>query len=167
MKRWIKSSKQDTKPVKIVLEITYKDDSIAASDSEPLKHPSIRKSRKKSDLWLREINNLVGSLLGTMKGKKFNIIKAYQSGKSYAYYIRFNPADKDGNLFNQELVFQIELRDHTSLTHGDKYDSSQGHLFMKAYYYDDKKYTNLFDLLTDLYKLLDELQEGNFNAFFD
>ena len=150
-----------TPTLHIVIEIRDADVQVVASDEfQELKHPNIKKSKKKSDWWLKQVNDIVGSI----KGRKFKILKAYPSKKSYTYYIQFQPTDREGNLWDQELELQIELRDHTSETHLDLGQVGEN-FFVKAYYLEDELVEGPYKLMQKIWKILDECREGNFDAF--
>ena len=99
-----------------------------------------------------------------MQGRKFKILKAYPSKKSYIYYIRFQPADKQGDLWDQELQLQIELRDHISDTHTDIGEVTP-ELLVKTYYLNGKTERDIMSLMRDIFKILDDLEDGDFNSF--
>ena len=140
------------------------DDIAAATEFKELQHPNIKRRYKKSDEWLKKVNDLARSIIGSMQGRKFKIIDAHPSKKSYTYYIRFQPADKNGDLWDQVLEFQIELRDHISKNHPDIGPASSK-LFIKAYYIDDASYRNMYEIMQALWNVMDELEIGNFSSF--
>lgn len=166
MKRYIRKNKIPT--LRIIIDIDAPIYNIAASDNDfvELKHPSIKKKFKQSDEWLKQVNDLARSIIGSMQGRKFNIIKAYPSKKSYTYYIRFQPADKNGGLWDQELQLQIELRDHVSKTHDDIGEVAP-ELFVKTYYLNGKSERDMMSLMRDIFKILDDLADGDFNSFLN
>ena len=151
--------------LKIVVNLEQ-DQSRIAADTEfiPLKHPNIKRKYKQSDEWLEYINNMVRSIIGSMHGRKFKIIKAYPSNKSYTYYIRFQPTDKQGNVWNQELELQIELRDHSSNTH-ESFGETTSRLFVHSYNLNGKTYKQLMQLMNEIWRILDDLQDGDFSTF--
>lgn len=150
----------------IVIDITDSESGVAASvDFKELKHPSGKKKYRRSDEWLDQVNDLVRSIIGSMQGRKFKILDAKPSNKSYTYYIRFQPADRDGNLWDQELEIQVELRDHRSKTHEDSgFISSK--LLVKAFYLDNNLMANGYELMKEMWAIMDQLSEGDFSAFF-
>ena len=166
MKRYIKASTTVPK-LRIIVDITYSEVQVqvaASSDFKELKHPSIKRKFKKSDEWLKQVNDLVRSIIGSMNGKKFKIIKACPSNKSYTYYIRFQPSDKNGDLWDQELELQIELRDHASKTHASVGEITNRFL-VKTYYLEDKTYKDMLALMREIWRILDDLQNGDFSSF--
>lgn len=126
--------------------------------------PSVTCKHKKSDEWLKNLNDLVRSIIGSLQGRGFHILKAKPSKKSYTYYIVFQPVDKNGDLWDTELSLQLELRDHVSSTHSDK-GSITKDLIVKTYYLEDKSYKGMLALLRELWRIFDRLQDGDFSAF--
>ena len=165
MKRYIKSA---VPAVKITIELSsIVDAPIAASeDFTMLTHPNVKRRYKKTDEWLKEVNDIARSIIGSMQGRNFKIIKAYPSHKSYTYYIRFQPTDTNGDLWDQILEFQIELRDHPSKSHTDLGQVSEN-LLVKTYYLDDEQYKNAYALMQEIWRMLDDLQKGDFSSFFN
>lgn len=169
MKRLIKANTSDLVPtLHIIIDITeYTADVVASSlEFKEMQHPSIKRKFKKSDDWLKEVNDLARSIYGSMISRKFSITKCEPSKKSYTYYIRFQPADKNGDLWDAELELQIELRDHPSETHDDLGQVTHD-LFVKTYYLDDAEYKNMMDLFRAIRKILDDLQQGDFSSFMN
>ena len=162
MKRYIRNS---IPTLYIVIDLTTSTVNVAASDDfAELKHPSIKRKFRQSNEWLKHVNDLARSIIGSMQGRKFKILKAYPSKKSYTYYIRFQPADKQGDLWDQELQLQIELRDHISDTHTDIGEVTP-ELFVKTYYLNGKTERDMMSLMRDIFKILDDLENGDFNSF--
>ena len=163
MKRFIGNKQVPT--LHIYIDLNKKSQPVAAdSDFEEMKHPSVKRKYQKSDEWLKEINDLARSIYATMKGKKFNIIRAWPSKKSYTYYIRFQPADKNGDLWDCELQLQIELRDHLSETHADVGEVTDD-LVVRSFFIEDTQYRSMFDVYNEVRKLLVQLQDGDLDAF--
>ena len=115
------------------------------------KNKSIARRFKKSDNWLTPVIQLIRRILKSMDERNFNLIKYKDSGDSYTYYIKFQPADEQGKIINQELILQIELRDHVSKTHADGAVSDT--FSIKAYYIEDKEYPDTVEILTAVYNL--------------
>ena len=165
MKRYIRSVSDNIPTLKIIVDIYDAEAKIAASDDFiEMKHPSIKKKYRQSDEWLKHVNDLARSILGSMKGRKFNILRAEPSNKSYTYYITFQPANKDGDIWEQDLELQLELRDHVSKTHSDLGAISEK-LIVRTYYLNGKTYSDMLAVLKEVWHILDELQEGNFESF--
>lgn len=173
MKRLVTNSTIPT--LNIVVDLNINEMRVAASeellpDSDvkfefiPMRHPNIKRKKQQSDEWLRHVNDLVISILGSMQGRKFKILEKYPSKKSYTYYIRFQPTDKAGNLWDTELQLQIELRDHVSDTHED-FGNVAKQLFVRTYYLENKSYHDMYGILREIWKILDDLQMGNFSSF--
>ena len=78
----------------------------------------------------------------------------------------FQPADKEGNLWDETLALQIELRDHISDSHTDLGQVTQD-LFVKTYYLNDKKYENMMSLFREVRNILTDLQKGDFSSFIN
>ena len=150
----------------IVIDLTTSTVNVAAAEDDfvELKHPSIKRKFRRSNEWLKHVNDLARSIIGSMRGRKFKIVKAYPSKKSYTYYIRFQPADKQGDLWDSELQLQIELRDHVSDTHTDIGEVTP-ELFVKTCYLNGKKERDMMSLMRDIFKILDDLEDGDFNSF--
>lgn len=162
MKRYIRNS---IPTLYIIIDLAASTINVAASDDfVELQHPSIKKRYKHTDSWLKHVNDLARSIIGSMQGRHFKILKAYPSKKSYTYYIRFQPADKRGDLWDQELQLQIELRDHFSKTHTDIGEIAP-ELFVKTYYLNGKNERDMMSLMKDIFRILDDLENGDFNSF--
>ena len=160
MKRYIK-----TPILHIVVELTEDNSNVAASTNfVEMKHPSVKRRYKQSDEWLKHVNDLARSIIGSMQGRHFKINRVWTSKKSYTYYIRFQPADKNGDLWRQELELQIELRDHTSSTHLDIGEVNSD-LLVRAFYLEGKSYRDMYALMQTIWKILDDLQKGDFSSF--
>ena len=167
MKRYMQCNSKSVPVMKIIVEVFDAEAKIAASDDfRELTHPSVKRRYKKSDEWLRQVNDLVRSIIGSMQGRNFKIIKAYPSSKSYTYYIRFQPTDKNGDLWDQVLEFQIELRDHTSKSHKDIGQVTEN-LLVKTYYLEDEQYKNAYLLMKEIWRVLDALKLGDFSSFLN
>lgn len=165
MKKLMFASNQHILTMKLVIDIKYKTTQIAADvEFKELTHPNIKRKYKKSDEWVKQVNDIVRSIIGSMQGRKFKIVKAYPSKKSYTYYIRFQPADKNGDLWDQVVEFQIELRDHRSDDHEDIGQVTE-QLLVKTYYLGDKQYLDAYKLMKSVWKLLDQLSKGDFSSF--
>lgn len=151
----------------IYIDLTEKTANVAAStEFVEMHHPSIKRKYKKSDEWLKHVNDLARSIIGSMQGRKFKINKVWTSKKSYTYYIRFQPADKNGDLWRQELELQIELRDHISSTHLDIGEVNSD-LLVKAFYLEGKSYRDMYTLMQTIWRILDDLQKGDFSSFLN
>ena len=136
----------------------------AAQDIPELRHPSIKRKLRQSDEWLDHVNDLVRSIVGSMKGRRFQNIEAWPSKKIYTYYISFQPTDKSGAVWDKKLTLQIELRDHRSKTHDDVGAVTEN-LIVKTYYLNGKTYRDMMDLYREIWRILDDLQNGDFSSF--
>ena len=157
MKRWIQSS-SNIPTLHVIIELTESNIRIAASDEfEEITHPSVRRKYKKSDEWLKHVNDLVRSILGSMRGRGFHILQARPSKKSYTYYILFQPVDENGDVWSTELGLQLELRDHVSNSHTDLGQVTKN-LIVNTYYLEDKSYRDMTAILKELWRIFDDLQ---------
>lgn len=164
MKRFIKADSIPT--LHIIIQLDPTSDIAASVDFKEMTHPNVKQKFKKSDEWLKQVNDLARSIYGSMIARKFEILKAEPSKKSYTYYIMFQPADKEGNLWDDTLALQIELRDHISDSHTDLGQVTQD-LFVKTYYLNDKKYENMMSLFREVRNILTDLQKGDFSSFMN
>jgi len=162
MKRYIKSK---LPTLHIVIELSAQSDDVAASvEFKDMTHPAVKRKFQKSDEWLQHVNDLARSIYGSMIARKFDVFKAQPSKKSYTYYLAFRPADKDGNLWDRELGLQIELRDHMSSTHDDIGEVTTKFI-VKTYYLENKSYRDMSDMLREIWRILDDVQKGDFSSF--
>lgn len=165
MKRVMNNS--DIKVIHVAIDIEYSQGYVAASGQEEFQkmpsHPSIKKENKKPDEWLDELNDLAESIFVAIHGRGFYLAKEWYSKKSYTYYYRFQPTDAEGNIIEETIEIQVELRDHRSKTHHE-HGELASNLFLKTYYLEDNQYSNRFNLLKAIWNLLDELKKGNFDV---
>ncbi len=162
MKRYTRKTKLPV--LHIIIELSETDNIAASVDFKEMTQPSIKHKYKKSDEWLKYVNDLARSIYGSMLARKFNITKAEPSNKSYTYYIRFQPSDKNGDLWDSDLELQIELRDHTSKTHSDLGQVTSD-LLVKTYYIENMQYKDMMSLFRKIRSILDDLQNGDFSSF--
>lgn len=149
----------------IYIDIYAEDVGVVASvEPMELRHPNIKKKYKKSDEWLKQVNDIVRSIYSGMVARKFKILKAKPSNKSYTYYFKFQPTDENGDLWDATLELQLELRDHVSTTHGDLSDVSKDIRF-RTYYIEDNEYRNAMSMLKEICNIFDDLQKGDFSTF--
>lgn len=164
MKKYIHST-NSVPTLHIVIDISEEGAPVAASvEFKEMHHPSVKREFKKSDDWLKYVNDMARSIYGSMISRKFNITKAEPSKRSYTYYIRFQPADKNGDLWDQELELQIELRDHVSQTHEGLGQVTEN-LLVKSYYIEGESYRTGWEVMKEIWKILDKLQQGDFTSF--
>lgn len=149
----------------VYIDLNDADTPVAASvEFREMRQPSIKRKLKRSDEWLKQVNDLAKSLYSSMVSRGFEVTRAEPSKRSYTYYIRFQPCDRNGDLWDQTLELQIELRDHVSKTHDDIGQLSKD-LFVKAFYLEDAQYKNMWELFRQLRHILDDLQDGDFSSF--
>lgn len=167
MKRLIRANQLHIPKLRLIVELTDSNDAeiVAATNDDVLHHPSVKREYKKSDGWLNIVNDFIKSIIGSMQGRKFKIIKKGASKKSYTYYILFQPADQNGNLWDQELELQIELRDHRSKTHGEGAISPK--LLVKTYYIGEDAFDSTLSIMKHLWSVMDDLSLGDFSSFVE
>lgn len=162
MKRYIHSS---IPTLHVVIELSEETRPIAASvEFKEMTHPSVSKKYRQSDEWVRNVNDLARSIYNSMIARKFDVFKSQASKKSYTYYLGFRPADKEGNLWDQELGLQIELRDHVSKTHEDSGQVTEKFI-VRTFYLEGQLYSDMFKLLQQIWLILDDVQRGDFSSF--
>lgn len=152
--------------IHIYIDVEHAISNVAASEFVEMTHPSIKKKFKKSDEWLKQVNDLARSIISFINGRHFKLIKAAPSKKSYTYYIRFQPIGVNGEVLGGEFQFQLELRDHASGTHIDN-GMVNDDIVVRAIYLENIEYTSRIALLTKIKDALTEMQKGNIDAFFD
>ena len=95
MKRYIQ-------PLKTWIEIVvYVDPSLPQDIAAVnLNHPHSK--FKLTDSELRVYADFVESMISPIQAHEFKITESYQSKKSYAYYVKFYPVDKEGEILDAD-----------------------------------------------------------------
>ena len=156
MKRLMKS----IKPTYVLdIEVEFNDcwNNVAASI---VNHP---KNVKKKYLWsddeLTAYNDLIETVLGLIKSHKFEILRNYQSKKSYSYYIDFLPTRG-----NEVIEIRFRITDHSKRSLNDQTTFSDSAPIIKSFVMGSKRYSNLVDIYKAVKNICDDLLKGDYSA---
>lgn len=141
------------------IEVEFNDcwDNIADSI---VNHP---KNVKKKYLWsddeLTAYNDLIETVLGLIKSHKFEILRNYQSKKSYSYYIDFLP-----NRGSEVIEIRFRITDHSKRSLNDETAFSGSAPIIKSFVMGSKRYSNLVDIYKAVKNICDDLLKGDYSA---
>lgn len=173
MKRYISATASQVPTLHIYVDVVCSTVSIAASEQPKFgkynlfpEDMSISRRNKKSAAWVKTVNGLIVATIDALQSRRFLIIDAYPSKRSYTYYIRFQPVDKYGDIILEELQLQIELRDHVSHTHPSEGQVSDN-LFIKSFTIENTVYPDVWTTLQEIIVILEQAQQGDISAFND
>ena len=162
MKRYIKTHSYAKEPkyiIEIIINTEVSESEVAAS--EKIKHPlSVKKKNRLSDDELRLYNDFIDSMRTPIISRNFIIIREYQSKKSYAYYIDFDPVDKQGQPFNGPVRIQFRFAEHNQ-KHG-KAENTSSDLIIKSFTFNDITYDSYYPIFKKVIDICNHLQEGDF-----
>ena len=153
MKRYVR----ELPVIEILINLEYTLDTVAAAE---MNHPtSISKKKKLADYKLVILNDIVESVLSTIRGFGFDITRKHQSKKSYTYYVWFQPISETG----EKLVpVQIQFRisgDHVSRTEED--NSQYGSVVVKSIFIGPNEYDNPVSVILAIEEMCKGLQKGD------
>ena len=127
MKKLIKYDKIIKKYIDIILDIDdyMQPENIAATSTEAKTfQPSIKKSLKISDEALVIYTDFLNTVLRVIAGKELEIVRHYQSKRSYTYYIEVEHYGTSGeDVIKYEITFRISEHINRTLVKTTKSDS--------------------------------------------
>lgn len=145
--------------LEILLTIGQLDQIAAASK---IKHPaSISKEYLLTDEQLQILNDIVDTTITNILYYNFKIVSEYQSKKSYSYYIRFKPVDKNNEpLPDFKIVFK--LANHPIKGRNTK--QPERSTFIKSFIVNDEVYTNPIEFISKIQKVCESISEGDYSV---
>lgn len=152
--------RKSIKPIYVLdIEVECNDcwNNVAASIVNHLKN--VKKKYLWSDDELTAYNDLIETILGLIKSHKFEILRNYQSRKSYAYYIDFLP-----NGSSEVIEIRFRITDHSKRSLNDETAFSDSAPIIKSFVMGSKRYSNLVDIYKAVKNICDDLSKGDYSA---
>lgn len=160
MKRMIKDYIQ----LNVIINLDYIYTDIAASE---VNHPkNIRKSNRLDEAKLTILNDIVDSVVSVIRSYHFDIIKKYQSSKSYTYYIWFEPKTSDGRkLIPVKIVFRISGDHRSKSMEGAISEGVQ--VIVRSINIGEDEYKDVLGVMNKVDKICKELSVGNLSELYN
>lgn len=132
-----------------------------------IQHPmSLSINKRWSDEHLTAYSDFITSV-ESMIGSRFQIIKSYQSKKSYAYYIDFKVPVDD---MEEAVVWTVRFRIADHLEKGDRaenLDFNSNLIFKSIVIGDNLELSTPFNVLNQIRRILNGLAVGDFNVLYE
>lgn len=156
----MKKTVYQTKSIDITVFIDIVDKNDGILSTSYVKHPtSINKNRRLGDLKLYILDDLVASLINSIKFHRFPIYGNYQSKKDYTYYVQFQPIDENGNKL-MPVSLKFRLASHSSSGMGDD-DVTTATVRIKSFLIGNVTIDDSVSLMVTFESILHELEKGN------
>lgn len=156
--------KRYVQPLKTWIEIVvYVDPSLPQDIAAVnLNHPHSK--FKLTDSELQVYSDFVESMISPIQAHEFKITESYQSKKSYAYYVKFYPVDKEGKILDQvNVIFRLAEHRSKTIDHSSNSSSNKSRRFIKSFVINDLVYTDPLAFQNRVDYLCDRLQEGDYS----
>jgi len=165
MKRYIKEMDRPVVTLDVIINVDYDFEDIAASKELYVNHPySIKKSKALDEDKLLILNDIVVSILSVFTSHGFEILKRYQSKKSYSYYVLcdIDPQKK----YNLPIVkIQFRISDHNDAgIDEDVVETSS--VYIKSIKIGDEQYERPMKMMAAIIDMCDRLAEGDDSALY-
>jgi hypothetical protein len=124
-----------------------------------INHPAnIAKKKRITDKHLEMLDDIIATFDANLRIAKFNIIREYQAGNSYSYYIVFEPVTEYGQvLLPIDLIFRIS--NHSSKS--ADLSSQSNFVRVIGFTLDNEDYDKASDLIYRGIHIIRELRKGN------
>lgn len=112
--------------LRVVVDVVPQYEYSVAASTAYIQDRSIKRKLKLTKQQIEELNELVDKTLMLISSFDFKLIANYQSKRSFSYYIKFVPTDRNGDEWEYPSRIQFEIRDHISNSHMENGDASIG-----------------------------------------
>lgn len=133
------------------------------SDIEIRDPISMSKKYRLSEDAKSDWSDFLTSVISVIRGRHFDIIRQYQSSKSYSYYVDFYPVTLDGQKLDEvELIFRFS--DHR---HKNAVGEFQTEDFMfRSFEVNGQRYKSTYDVMMAVRHICEDLQKGDYSTVY-
>jgi len=123
---------------------------------------NIKKKFRYTDSELDAYDDFIVNMLNVLETYKFDIIREYQSKKSYTYYVEFYPTDHFNNRLDKFLLV-IRIGDHKMKSSRGSETIKSNNKVIKSFWIGSTQYPSTYKIRESLIKICEELQDENYD----